>query len=556
VNPAFALAAALCALAALLPPEIHPAARVAAHLLAAAAAIVLGFTRGSGATGWRRAALLLLPLAGASLLFAGGGRARGLDEAAAFTLFALAVLLGRRIAAHPDASMRLLALVALLGTAVSLQAMGQHHWAYPDAAAALRAAQDPAADAFLVRLEAGRPAGPFSLPAALAGFLALALPATLAARWSARGVVVRAAWGVALLAQAYALLLTRSLGGLLAATVALGLLAAHGRARAWRVAIAAALLFAAGAAVFVYARRAEIGAHPGGDPISLRLGNWRVALGMLRDHPILGVGPGRFPAFYPRYVRPGMNETQFAHNSYLQVGATWGAWALGPLACGAAVCLARRRRDGASAAAAAAGAGFLLHNVVDFTFFLPGVAIPAALLLGSGSPPRAPRQGNVDGAEAADPGAAARAAVAPAGTAARFAPVLVAVLFLVHAATADRSAWHLDRARAAAARGGVEEAEREARAAASACPWDPDPWAFVAQSLLARQAMGAAEESLRREAATRAVALEPDAAILHHTAALDRAASGDPAAAWVEEAVARRLYPGKALYHDAPEETR
>ena len=543
MNPALAVAAALCALAALLPPEIHPSARVAAHLLAAAAAIVLGFTPGPGATGWRRAALLLLPLAGASLLLAGGGRARGMDEAAAFALFALAVLLGRRIAPRPDATARLLALVALLGAAVSLQAIVQHHWAYPETAAALRAAQDPAADPYLVRLEAGRPAGPFSLPAALAGFLALALPATLAAWRGARGVVVRAAWGAALVAQGYALLLTRSLGGLLAATVALGLVAAHGRARSSRVAIAAALLFAAGATIFVYARRAEIGARPGGDPVSLRLGNWRAAVEMIRDHPILGVGPGRFPAFYPRYVRPGMNETQFAHNSYLQIGATWGAWALGPLACGVAVCLARRgRRDPATAAAAAAGAGFLLHNVYDFTFFLPGVALPAALLLGIGSPPRG--RGEAFGGAAA------------AGAAARGASVLVAILFLLHAATGDRSAWHLDRARAAATGGEVGQAEREARAAASACPWDPDPWAFLAQSLLARQPQGAAEEALRREAAKRAVALEPDSAILHHTAALDRAASGDPAAAWIDEARARRLYPGKALYREAREDGR
>ena len=534
MSPLLVLAAALCAAAALLPPEIHPAGRIAVHLLAAAAALALGFARGEAHPPRRRAALLLLPPAIATFALASGGRARGLDEAFAFAAFALAVFLGRRLAAQPDGPPRLAALLALLGLAVSFQAILQHHWAYPQAAAALRAAAEPGSDPFLVRLEAGRPAGPFSLPAALAGFLALSLPVTLGLLRDASSSRRRALCGTALAAQAYALLLTRSLGGLLAATVALALVAARGRRKHWRVALAAALVFAAGAVFFVHARRAEIGARPGGDPISLRLGNWRVALEMIRDHPILGVGPGRFASFYPRYVRPGMNETQFAHNSYLQIAATWGAWTIPPLLLLAAAGVARRDRRGpAGGAAAAAGVGFLLHNACDFTLYLPGVALPAALLIGVGS------------------SAPEREAGAGRDPLWRIAAIGCALLFLAHAVTSDRAAWHLDRARAAAMRGETGEAEREALAAARAYPIDPDPWAFLAQSLLARQATGPQEEERRHEAAVRAVRLEPEAAILHHTLALDRAAAQDPAGAFLEEERAHRLFPEKPLYHPA-----
>ncbi|HYV18035.1 MAG TPA: O-antigen ligase family protein [Verrucomicrobiae bacterium] len=556
MSPLWLLTAALLATSTLLPPEIHPAGRVVAHLLSAVAALALGFAPGRVAGGGssRRGAWLLAPLACASFLLVDGGRARGLDEAAAIACFAVAFFAGRRIGAGTEQVKSLGAVAALLGVVIAAQAMAQHHWAYPETAAALRAAQDPAVDPFLVRLEAGRPSGPFSLPAALAGFLALSLPMTLFALRTARPSVWRAAWSAAIVVQMYALLLTRSLGGLLGATVACAFALAppgresgqddgRARGRATRVAIAAGLLFAAVAVVFVYSRRAEIGSHPGADPLSLRLGNWRAAVEMMRDHPILGVGPGRFPIFYPRFIAPGMNETQFAHNSYLQLAATWGAWALAPLAFFvAAFSRPKERRRGAVAAAAGAGAGFLLHNAIDFTFFLPGVALPAALLLGAGSAHSIPP--GLAGAQPIE----ANGNGEPPGRARRRAGVAVALFLLVYAATADRSAWHLERARALTQGGPSSEAEAEARRAAAACPWDPDPWAFLAQSLLARHAATPEEETLRRVAADRAAHLEPESAILHHTVALDRAAAGDPAAAWIEEERAHRLYPAKALY--------
>jgi len=530
------LAAVLCVVASLLPPEIHPAGRAVVHGLAAASALALAWGAASFPPRAQRAALLYLPLALAALLFVPGGRARGLDEAVAFTGFGLAVLLGRRAASVPPRRL-IPCVIAALGTLVAAQAVLQHHWAYPRAAAELRAADAAGAEAYLVRLDQGRPAGPFSLPAALGGFLALSLPMTLAVRRAAGGAALRWGASVALLLQGYALYLTHSIGGLLAATVALALAAAAGAPRpggAWRTALPAAIAFAALALLFVHGRRAEIGARPGGDPVSLRLGNWEAAVRMIREHPVLGVGPGRFGVFYPRFMRPGMNETQFAHYSYLQIAATWGAWALLPIGLLAAAALRRRpgSLDGAAMAARAAGAGFLAHNFVDFTFFLPGVALPAGLLLGLGSPQPA-EQATADASR-------------PAGR--RWvAGALLAAALLAHAATVDRAALHLDRARTLALSGDAPAAEREALLSAAAWPVDPDPWAFTAQSLLARGASDSAA-ALAARAAERAVRLEPDAAILHHTLALVRAVAADPAAAWVEERRAAQLFPGKPLY--------
>src|SRR2546423_525201 len=67
------------------------------------------------------------------------------------------------------------------------------------------------------------PAGPFTLPAALAGFFALTLPLTLLEARLLAGRRARALLVVALLLQSYALFLTRSVGGLAATGVSLSL---------------------------------------------------------------------------------------------------------------------------------------------------------------------------------------------------------------------------------------------------------------------------------------------------------------------------------------------
>src|SRR5206468_5685323 len=96
-----------------------------------------------------------------------------------------------------------------------------------------------------------------------------------------------------------------------------------------------------------------------------------------------------FGTFYPRYMRPGMNETRYAHNSYLQVIAGWGVWAIVPM-LGVLLAFARKLRESWRGRAgelpyAAAAASFLVHNLMDFTAFLPSVAIPGALLVGLAS---------------------------------------------------------------------------------------------------------------------------------------------------------------------------
>jgi O-antigen ligase len=550
LSTALALALALLGVSVILPPEIEPAGRIAAGVLAAAAIAIGAFrTRIVPRPWW-----LLLPPAIAAIVAADGGRARVVDEAAALVGFAAIVCLGRRLARDRRAALLLPQMLALAGGLAAAQAIAQHHWAYPQQAAALRAAADPAADPYLVRLEAGRPSGPFSLPAALAGFLALTIPSTLAALRGAAGRRGVRAGGLALLLlQMDALWLTRSIGGALALAVSLGCLLVP-ESRKPRLALAVAVSLAAMIAIlFAIERRAEIGAYAGSDPVSLRLGNWRAAMTMIGDHPLTGVGPGRFGVFYPRYLRPGMNETIHAHNTFLEIAACWGVWVLPVLAWLAASVLKRLPRARGAApspdgglfrrAALASGIGFLAHNLIDFTFYLPGVALPAALLLGAGT--GEPEEGSEARTRAPDARALA-AAVCGIG---------LALAVGAHAVVAGRVAGLLDKAQDAARAGKIEAAEVMAGRAAGLRRGDPDPWAFVAQSIAANPAVGTEDADARRArgmaAALRAARLEPESAILHYTAALHLRAAGDEAGAVIETERALRLFPSKPLYRAA-----
>ncbi len=532
-----ALACALLCLAVLEPPEVHPGSRAGCKVILAGAAVLLLTRRAPPSRllpGWT---LGLLPFAAAAVLTA-ACRVHALDEASDAVTLVLAAVLGRSVASDEPARRGLWRVLAALGALTALVAIVQHHATYPIEARALRAAPDDASAYVLARLEAGRPSGPFTLPAALGGFLGLTLP--LSCAWAARERHFRgrAAPLLAILLQGYALLLTRSVGALVAVALAMFLVTPVVTLR-HRALMRAAVVTAAiaGSALFLHARRGEI-TMPGGDPLLLRVGNWRAAASMIREHPLFGTGPGSFGTFYPRYIRPGMNETRYAHNSYLQALAGWGAWSIIPLlALLAAVGRSLRvegRAVSESLPALAGGAGFLAHNLLDFTAFLPGVAIPAAVLIGIGLGERGEPTGR------STPGGARRlaAALAFCGT----------LAFAAQAVVSARCQSLVESAGAAAEAGDLRESLELARAAQRLRPEDEGPQAFVAQWVLAH---GMSDPALRAEgerAATRAVTLNPESAILHFTRSRFHDAAGEAADAYREVRAAHLLYPLKDLY--------
>jgi O-antigen ligase len=76
-------------------------------------------------------------------------------------------------------------------------------------------------------------------------------------------------------------------------------------------------------------QRVKFAFHPSQDPaLSIRLEMWHVALGMMREHPWLGVGPNNIEQVYPLYLPPGKSPEvgyhSHFHNNFLQFGAERG----------------------------------------------------------------------------------------------------------------------------------------------------------------------------------------------------------------------------------------
>lgn len=131
----------------------------------------------------------------------------------------------------------------------------------------------------------------------------------------------------------------------------------------------------------------------------LRLGYWRVALSMARDHCFTGVGLGNFKYAYPEYQYLGAGEVQNAHNGFLQAWCETGVLgALALLGFWSYVLLQALRRLSTTRDVGHQWLGwglfcgllaFLLHAALDINFAHPSLmtfAMAAAgLLIGMGA---------------------------------------------------------------------------------------------------------------------------------------------------------------------------
>ena len=148
------------------------------------------------------------------------------------------------------------------------------------------------------------------------------------------------------------------------------------------------LLFLAGAPAAVVAAVAVV-ALRGRETAVFRLSLWQSSLAMLRDHPLLGVGLDNFLYLYQqRYIRPeALAESNLSHphnlllQFWLQLGllglvaALWLLWRALRLA--ATLCRSSNERWVRALAAGAAGslADFVVHGMIDNSYFLPDLAV-------------------------------------------------------------------------------------------------------------------------------------------------------------------------------------
>lgn len=295
------------------------------------------------------------------------------------------------------------------------------------------------------RLESGRAFASLLLPGHLAVLFAAALPILVAATgpsWRS------AAWWAGAVLCGAGLLMTRSPIGI--GLAVLGLAALLARRRSGIVAVGTVVL----AAVLVLAVvwRPDVGEL---DPVRLRVDNWRTAVWAWSGSPITGVGFGGFGQATQAVPFEVGNRPAHAHCLPLEWLAELGiaggllfalcTWWL----AGLVIRLWRRRPELAVSVAVVA-----LHNLVDFSLYTSGVAIPWAVLLGWGLAEVR------DPVEEPEPGRARVAIVAVAALAAAGALLHATSVTLQEAAGATPSA-----------RQRYEDAELAHRIA----PWRTDP---------------------------------------------------------------------------------
>ena len=514
LGPAGLALAAVLVLCVVAPPEVRGAA------LAAIALFVVGAAAAAfrpSASLWVVASVPLVLVATRTAIAPGEA-----VEPAACLLLAAVAGIG---AAHLSERAETLApLFAALLTFASGRALYETFWGLTAAADRLREAV-PAGDALAVlnRLEQGRPYGGFSTPAALGCFLIVTLPAIAAWAFGKRGAARALGLGAVAFGGA-GLVATRSVSAMAALACALALAGLRGRVAPRLVALSAGALGLAIVGAALLRPDAVFAPSREDSPWRLRAGNVRVALEIAHDHPLAGVGPGGFAEAFPQYRRAGDNESRHAHDLPAELVAEWGVpvglllsalffWVfLGPVLGGLG------SPHTLTSGLAVGLAAFAIHNVADFTAFLPSLLVFAAVCRGLLVP-------SVPAARAIP---VARAA---------WAALVLAIAVVAASSGLARDA--LFDAREAAASGDHQVALQFAMRAARLAPWDADPPQFAAE---ARMASGAGADAALRDA-ERAVLRAPSRAAARMVRARARTAVGDLGGAYADAAEAQRLYP-------------
>jgi hypothetical protein len=222
-----------------------------------------------------------------------------------------------------------------------------------------------------------------ALPGTLWGFLVCAVPFH-AMLWRRRLAVdlVLVVSALMLLATGF---LTRSFGFLLGLLILIsGAVWMRYRKLVWNriTPVLIALILIAG--LFYSARHGVI---EGSNPAGLRALNWVSAWNIFAVHP-LGTGLNTFGVIYPEYMQPNANETQYAHNTVLQLLSELGY----PLILAVVIVLVIKanafkgsiRWDRQASIWLFLGVlVWIAHNLIDIDVYFPSVGVIGAVLIGS-----------------------------------------------------------------------------------------------------------------------------------------------------------------------------
>ena len=238
-------------------------------------------------------------------------------------------------------------------------------------------------DGFAVEyLSRGRAFVPFPTPSALAGYLILLAPLSAALLLETGKNILKSSTSLlAVILISIALLATQSIGGFLSLVLSTAVfLCARKKWQAKKIIIPflCGLILSGFGLILLRNTSAHIFNTPLFSLIN-RSSYWKEAMNVISQHPFAGVGLGNYPFF--KSISP--------HNSYLQIWAEIGILGLISFV-GLAYRTLAKQKGSWNNALWIGSLAFLIHNLVDFTFFQPEVSllwwVVAALLTGSATP--------------------------------------------------------------------------------------------------------------------------------------------------------------------------
>lgn len=297
-------------------------------------------------------------------------------------LWAYYCLLGFFVYAGRGSINYVAAAVVALSLIVSGYGIYQFFWGFDQISAQLlgspaaQSIKDPA----LAVLSTGRVFSTLALPGTLWGFLLTALPVHFVLWNRSRALNVILGLSVALLLVTG--LMTRSFGFLAGLLVlAIAWLLIRGRQGAWKKVSAVVGICAIAGGAFYFARVTAFG---DGNPAELRFKNWVSAWNVFAVSPA-GTGLNTFGVVYSQYHLPGANETQYAHNTPLQLMAELGYGALLAAAIAILALAGRKRGEALQQPMSYILMGvtaWVFHHVIDINFYFPSVGSFGVILVG------------------------------------------------------------------------------------------------------------------------------------------------------------------------------
>ncbi len=345
--------------------------------------------------------LLLLPY---SSLVWSVGQAHTLDGAIQITYYAVCFIILRSLRFHGKDVLWGLRILVAASCIPGVEGVRQLVFGYDIPSEAAPVIQS------WVNALSGRVFSTFSLPSQFAGYLLMLLPLNVVLISLENNKLVKRLWAVFLIWNGVLFFYTKSFGAWVSLFIVLmlGLLLWYAQKRritlVFLLTTFAGFLLGGGGMLFLigYARGHYLWNLSGNNPLWYRLLNWKTALEMFRDHLFLGTGFRTFGVMYPQYMQPGANESQFVHNTYLQFGAELGlmgflavtgcsvfwfsqSWVRlrhGILPSKGNVSSHDHTRVFVGIASFLGGCGFLLHNGIDFDFYVFPLGIFGISLLG------------------------------------------------------------------------------------------------------------------------------------------------------------------------------